>query len=454
MRQFLLCLTFSLVAGARVSAAAQNDDMRPDRAEIARLLQAGDFQKIDQILGGFEDKFEADHSKRSWPTYAFGYFDRSDPMLEPALSKWVHSMPDAYTAHLARGIFLSHVAYLSRGDKVVPETPASRLGEMTDFAAAAAEDLERATAIHPELPVAYAYLQDLALHLGQHAAAKHYIDTALAIDPGSPVLQWDYLHMLEPKWGGSLREIESYLGAHTKDFTSDKKLEGLAGFEDYVRADMAMTREEYDAAATLADRALQRDEQDVMYLELRALIEIRDARSAEAIPYLNRAIERAPENPALYYFLATARAELGMVSEAIPIITKAIDYDRLNPDYLRLRAGLYAGKGMHADAVRDLDDAVTYGVYDLDVELDRARELLKFKARTPDAVAAARLAIKLAPRSGLAWIHYAQALLDNQDCDAKQALKTFYAVCGEDSSCDAVKRFIAPMIIPGMMCPT
>ncbi len=436
-------------AGTATSAA---EKVAVDQAEILHRALSANFAALDAMLVGYQIQFETDHASHALPEIAFGTFSNSDSALEPRLNEWVARMPNSYAAPLARGIFYQHLGALSRGAEFAAKTPDERFGEMRDFYAAAAADLGRALKLNARLIPAYRTLARIALASGRRGRAQQILADGLELYPEAVVLHDMFIETLEPKWGGSIAQLQAYIAALAKRFPDIRELNGYRGYVDYVQGNAAYFDGEYDVAQQYIDRALKVAPHATGYLTAEADIALMRGRRDDAAAIMSQVLALAPGSDFYHFKMSVYQTWLGRYSDALENANKAVAGDRLNPDYLQQRAVVWQNLNRHDQAVRDLDDAVIYGAYDPSIEIDRSRELAHFQARLPDAVEAGRLATKLSPRDPIAWATYAQALFMAQDCNAQQALTVFHAVCRAANHCDVENDFLTPELIPFMLC--
>lgn len=252
---------------------------------------------------------------------------------------------------------------------------------------------------------------------------------------------------LEPRWGGTLAETRAYLQFLARRYPKIAALKWFGGYEDYVEGYELLTAERYDQALARFDRALSFDDQYPYYHYGRALALYMLARDSEAAETLEPALAAELQEPAFLEQMAKIRYQQLRPDDALATVDKALAFDPYNPDALRFRAQMLAGVRRYAEAVRTLDDALVYGVDDPRILTERSEDLLNL-GRYPDALAAARQATELAPDYSLAWLRYTEALYMTQDCQAKQALQVFRAVCKNDDMCGEEAKRSIPGAIP------
>ena len=112
-----------LLGGVNSAAAAEN---YPDRLEILAMAKSGQFSKLDALLSGYQESFQAGKVSERVVNFAFWSFSNSDPALAPRLDAWIEQMPNSYAALLARGLYRRNLGRISRGSRSGRNTPKSR----------------------------------------------------------------------------------------------------------------------------------------------------------------------------------------------------------------------------------------------------------------------------------------------------------------------------------------
>ncbi len=428
--------------------AAQALEM-PDRKELIARLRAQDFAALETRLGAVQAEFEAGRVNDNLVFYAFEAFANSDDALDAPLANWVERMPKSGTARLARGLYLEHRGWLSRGDRVVAGTPDARFARMIDYFRLAGAEFDRALALQPRLTPTISGLMRIAMTGGRHRTVKSYFDAGIASVPQSHLLHVSYMYALRPEWGGSVEAVKAHV-AHLAATRPERTARYMQGYYEHMLGDQAhrsgnlkRALEHYDRALTFGSTAQFHYDR----AKVRFQLDMRDA----ALEDMRRAMAIAPNAPRYLAGLADIEMFSNRPKEAITVLTLAIAGDVLNPAYLKDRAWLYLTTGRRAEAETDIEAAMTFGDLDPSILRVRSRILIELD-KSSRAVESAKRALALAPNDSRSHYEYAQALYFNQDCKAHEAYAEFRRLCPLDNHCDAEKGMAMPGVLPYFRC--
>lgn len=197
----------------------------PSEQELRKLLQEEQFTRLEAILSEIEKKYQIDVNYESAYTKAYFVFNKKGGgkpsfkvfpenteknSLMPYLDKWVENSPTSHAAYCARGIYKVSLAWEYRGTKSVQETPKENLLEMHRQMQDAKQDLQRAIKLYPALVPAYIELIDIAKNTEGLEEAKRWFQQAIQADPRTYYVRVGYMLALEPRWLGSLEQMEAF----------------------------------------------------------------------------------------------------------------------------------------------------------------------------------------------------------------------------------------------------
>ncbi len=220
--------------------------------------------------------------------------------------------------------------------------------------ARAITDFERGLALEPHYPDLYFDKGKAELQAGLIADAEESFTHDIGLDP-SPISFYNR-HLARKALGN--------LGGALSDL--DSAIEGMPDEAPLrvSRALMRHTADDHEGAFEDADVVATVEPDDLLHLDLCgrfALLAGRDARAAEAYGAANRLAERTgePPNPQHLHGYALAIAGLGRSADALPFFDRAITLLPDDPSFLCNRAWTLHLQGRDADALVDLDRALT-----------------------------------------------------------------------------------------------
>jgi predicted Zn-dependent protease len=229
----------------------------PEQKQIAELLEKRDFAALERALDARRLAFEGD-SKASVPLEnAFRTFERLPPSAVPALDEWVKAFPSSYDARVARGGFWVSRGVEERGQELYGDTPKQKLAAMEVYFDAALAELERSLAFSEKPYLTRRYMMNMMLITGSRDELEENYREALKLAPGSVETRLAYMRSLEPRWGGSYREMEAYAAESRKALGAEgtrrieARIPAYRGFESRKAKDLDKALEYFDAAVAL-----------------------------------------------------------------------------------------------------------------------------------------------------------------------------------------------------------
>jgi tetratricopeptide (TPR) repeat protein len=407
-----------------------------DKLELLRLLDDGEFARLDQILQRFQTEYE--HGKRpEWHVqHAFEAFANTAPAILPQIDRWRAAYPDSFAPWLALGTHMQHRAWLKRGWRVAQEVHAEQWRGLREDAGPAIAALRAAIARRPKLTEAYAQLIYILNAAASREQALAVVRQGLSAVPDSVRVHQAHLWMLTPHWGGDLEQLVGAIEQIGRDFPFDDDLLALRGQINQLVARSASL----SGDPALALRYLQ----DAR--EVGAHFEVEEAdlltvlgRPADALLAYGRALDEWPQKVEAHRGLANLLQATPAKAGYRQQVDLLLALDGLNPDFLTLRAQILAEARERDEALRDYEQALIYGAYDPYV-LARAGEfLITVPGKREAAVSALNRSLLLAPEDASLTSWVAGALGRIEDCsllpDFEALLERYLDQCGRGANC-------------------
>ena len=279
-----------------------------DGPALRSLLEHERYAELTRYLEEFQREFEADPSKEFWPVRAVESFASAAPELLPKLNAWVAATPGSFAPYAARGTYWAEVAGVRRGTKWARETSAESFKGMHDAAVPARQDLERALSLAPKLVAALRQLVSLAIPTSDHTLRDDALLRADKACPSCFSVRSRYVNGLQPRWGGSYRDMEAF--AKRAPVALNPRLKLLRGYVETDRASVAINAKKLDDALDLANAACALGPHwDFLAERADVLMEKNDFE--HALVDLDAAIELRPELPWLHAKRARAKEKRG-----------------------------------------------------------------------------------------------------------------------------------------------
>jgi tetratricopeptide (TPR) repeat protein len=177
-------------------------------AELTTLIQNDHAGQVDQRMA------DALRMQRTQPD-ARGLLDRtfimdfrdSSEQLRGLLDAWKRQSPNSAFAYAASGDAYVIAAHAARGSATGWATSDDQFGSMGRLLQLADDDFSKALALDPTLTPAYAGMIEAGTY-GSHRYGIRAADRGLAVDPSNFSLYVRLMQLSEPKWGGSIRQMQ------------------------------------------------------------------------------------------------------------------------------------------------------------------------------------------------------------------------------------------------------
>jgi TPR repeat protein len=212
-------LVVAAALGATGAHGFEPCDTAGKQAEFRRSIKPLDTmlydKKVDQLdkaLNAMLVAHEAGRMSDALVHLAFKRYDNSPVAWEPLLREWVAKYPGSHAARLALAYHLTSRGWAARGAKFAKDTSQQQLAEMQKYFRQALKVYDEADALgkKPTLSIAQRiWISQSTPGLGLDKE-ELYRD-AIKAYPDTLQVRIRYLEMSEPKWGGSIEEMQSVI---------------------------------------------------------------------------------------------------------------------------------------------------------------------------------------------------------------------------------------------------
>ncbi len=178
-------------------------------AEVQKLIQDGHAAEVDQRFKALLHAQLTEPDAHGRLDRAFYQdFDNGSFEIRPTLDAWKREVPNSAFAWAASGVAYVAMAAQARGNRFIANTAQSNIDAMDKLLAQADTDLRHALELDPRLTPVYSAM----IHAGGLSLGEEYaLDAAkrgLAIAPDNFSIRAQQMWLEEPKWHGSLAELD------------------------------------------------------------------------------------------------------------------------------------------------------------------------------------------------------------------------------------------------------
>jgi len=227
----------------------------PDVDDIKAKLAAGRFEELDleynELLAQYFEN--VDYGRRF--EEAYDLFTPENNMQVEWLDAWIDAT-GSYVAYGARGSFRTTLGFRLRGTAWAKDTSDEQFDAMKQSHAAAFDDVMEALKKEPRCMPLYSYLISTAVASGIGYDPATVIDEALRVDPRNYQVREDYMHSLQPRWGGSYKKMAEFADRCLENVQANPRLLTLQGAAATDRAWYFRKDKKFNEAVALYTEAL------------------------------------------------------------------------------------------------------------------------------------------------------------------------------------------------------
>jgi tetratricopeptide (TPR) repeat protein len=335
------------------SAQCYDDAVAED---VRLLLEARDFPGLDERVTETQEAYFEDYLKEPALAKLLDEFDSFDASLTEPLNAWVKASGSS-AAHLARGIHRRAVGWHRRGCAFANETSEEQFEGMREQFALAVEDFDKVLELEPEQTLTYAYLIEIMMHFSADDEVELLYRQALSVNPRSLQVRTAYLGSLQPRWGGSIPQMEAAVADAREYFDDYPALKTLEAIVHAERGWLSTRAEDWPGVIRHYSAALAIDE-DCDYYAERGIGHYMSRQYETAAGDYSEAIRLCPAQVSTYDFRGRARFYAKDYEGTAADMTYAIDHGRENPVIYQLRGDSYVRLRRYPEARQDLSRAL------------------------------------------------------------------------------------------------
>lgn len=259
-------------------------------ADIKRMIDAKDWAGLEahytEILRRHYSGEDPEYLiYRSFPLYSW----KSPQEADDYTLRWLEAAPDDAYANMTRGNLLDHRAWGVRGGDFSQKTDEKKMKNAMALAKEAATLLRKASILQPRLIPAYRTLINTQMLAGDSEKIGETFASAIRQSPHSYYVRNTLINFLQPKWGGSLREMDWLVDESESHIARNPRLALLRARRVGMGGDRFLKRDWYGNALDLYREALEFAPEDSA-LRAAANIAYHERRYVQAIVYSTQEI--------------------------------------------------------------------------------------------------------------------------------------------------------------------
>jgi len=352
-------------AGERESADADEDErvppvttrpalvaVDPVQRHVVGLLGEENYAELERVFGGYQRAFEADSSVSPRLENAYLAFRKVAPEAERALNEWVDRHRESYVALAARGSFYYFQGLEARGTAYIKDTPEENIHAMRALFGKASADLERSLTLTAKPYLSRLTLMSMARTNGNRRAERAQYLEAVKLAPQSVELRLAHMVSLEPRWGGSYKQMEAFVDESKAELRDPVAVNRLAARVPAYRAHESQQAKQFPQALKHYDESI------ALYPGAGALCErswvlSQLKRDAEAFADVKLALTKALDVRYCLERAVAVASSAGSASEAIELMNLVIEVDPASRHAYNQRGWRYQQQGRAELAFQD-----------------------------------------------------------------------------------------------------
>jgi hypothetical protein len=174
-------------------------------------LKSGNYDAVEPYYAGVQRDYELGKLSDQQLYAAFRKLYEDDISNARYFDQWVRSYPKSYSARVARGAYYYRMAWAARGVAFIAKTPPERLARMENYVNRALPDLQDSLTMTAKPYLSTLYLVNVKMLDGTAQERRGWFDRGTMIDPNNTLLRVRYMVSLQPRWGGSLENMQALL---------------------------------------------------------------------------------------------------------------------------------------------------------------------------------------------------------------------------------------------------
>ncbi len=258
--------------------------------DIKRMIDAKDWAGLEahytEILRRHYSGEDPEYLiHRSFPIHSW----KSPQEADDYTLRWLEAAPDDAYANMTRGNLLDHRAWEVRGGNFSSKTDQKQMKNAVALAKEAATLLRNASILQPRLTPAYRTLINTQMLVGDSEEIGETFGRAIRQSSHSYYVRSTLIHFLQPKWGGSLSDMDRLVDESEPYLARNPRLALLRARRVGMEGERFLKREWYGNALDLYREALEIAPEDTV-LKAAANIAYRERRYVQAIVYSTQEI--------------------------------------------------------------------------------------------------------------------------------------------------------------------
>ncbi|UCD79725.1 MAG: tetratricopeptide repeat protein [Desulfobacterales bacterium] len=239
-----------------VSNEPQNTITINQFGELREYFENRQFEALNAIFEEYQEAFE-NNSSNEYKLYdAYQVFSTTLPSYEDLFDDWLEHSAGHYIPYLARAHYYNTNGWESRGYGWAKDTSDEQFSKMRLYFQKAHDDVEIALSINQNLLPAYMILIGICNATADKEGEEEAIRNALQLFPESFLVRSQYMHAIQPRWGGSYSQME-YFAKQAEEYSDvNSHLPFLYGYIYCDQAKIFAGKKQYKEAVELYTKAM------------------------------------------------------------------------------------------------------------------------------------------------------------------------------------------------------
>lgn len=308
------------------STATPNLNYGNHALELRSLLTRRRFAALNEVLSYYHQRALENPEAEQQLEQLYSSFEYDGSTVERLLAAWVAATPDRIEPYLAFTRYYYHKAWNARGTRSAADTTSEQFAQMRHYLDLSKAKVQQAQEIRQDHPLIYSNLVSIANATGDRLSASSAVRAAIDWQPATYSARSAYLTHLQPKWGGSIKDMQAFINEAQVHQVANPRLTRLQGYIAMDQAErQAMQRQDQEVIA-LYSQALGFGAHHHWYA-MRGRAYSREGQFANAFRDFDQAIAAHPGKGDYYYRRAASYLMIDDAAERQQALTR---YQRFN----------------------------------------------------------------------------------------------------------------------------
>ena len=390
-------------------------------SDVRRLFEAHMFSELTAYLE--KRQLEVENGFVNQPLWQeMSFFHNDSLTVRDSLQAWVKAQPDSWAPYAARAEYRIGEGWRARDGRFYADIPEADRALMQRAFAAAERDIKKTIELNPNYDRSYYNYLQVVRQGDSELGKQDVMNMAMEAGLDEYYLRKQYLHTLQPKWGGSYEEIRAFALESQEIRERNPRVYALLAYEPSLLGKAAKKNEEWEECVAQYSKAMEYQEQwHYARADCYKALGNLDAYIAD----LDYVASKNQDHNALYR-IARGLAESKRYQEALVYIDRALAIDSEIVAYTNYAGWLNESTGDHDKALQAYKNSLSILPNDV-YAAEKVTVLHLWRDEFAKALPFATVSAHRDEENAYKWFRLADLQFRADDSDYRNSLEKFVA---------------------------